>query len=141
MRGDKRRDSDAALVRRWLADAIGTDRGVKKELAALCGVQPQAVSGWLRTGRITKTNLQRLAAHFGHAPAFDAARPPAPEPAAVSPRALLLARLLDRLGPMDSAPFLEAWVELREVIDRHLAARDAATATPARRTRSPQRAS
>jgi hypothetical protein len=40
------------------------------ELAAWCGVSPQAVSGWKKTGRISKSNLERAALFFGSGPSF-----------------------------------------------------------------------
>lgn len=35
------------------------------QLAKLCDVEIQAVTGWIKTGRILKKNLQKLADHFG----------------------------------------------------------------------------
>lgn len=40
--------------------------GIKKsKIAEICGVSPQAVSGWLNTGRIDKKNLSIIADHTG----------------------------------------------------------------------------
>lgn len=38
--------------------------GQKAQLAAHCGVTPQAVSGWVRTGRISKTKIAKVAEFF-----------------------------------------------------------------------------
>lgn len=66
-------ESDTDVVRTWLASAleIGRRHGqTAKALADHCGVRPQAVSGWLKTGRITKSNLTKAASYFGHSPTF-----------------------------------------------------------------------
>jgi hypothetical protein len=65
--------SDTEVVRQWLAQAIEAGRPIgqtPKALADHCGVTPQAITGWLKTGRITKTNLTKAAAFFGHSPLF-----------------------------------------------------------------------
>lgn len=65
--------SDAEIVRAWIARALKTGeiRGQdKKGLAKHCGVSVQAVDGWLATGRITKSNLEKASGYFGHAPSF-----------------------------------------------------------------------
>lgn len=65
--------SDAATVRTWLSRAfeLGAKDGKSPaELARLCGVSPQAVSGWKRTGRITKSNLEKAVEYFGYGPSF-----------------------------------------------------------------------
>lgn len=68
----EKQTSDTEIVRAWLADALtGADAtGRRAELARLCDVRPQAVSGWLKTGRITKKNLELATAFFGHGPSF-----------------------------------------------------------------------
>lgn len=64
-------ETDADRVKRWLAAqfqraaAKGELNGIKAKLADHCGVKPQAVSGWLKTGRITKTNLAKAEQFFG----------------------------------------------------------------------------
>jgi hypothetical protein len=66
-------DSDTDIVKRWLAKALGdskSGKGKRAELAERCGVRPQAVSGWLKTGRITKKNLETATTYFGHGPSF-----------------------------------------------------------------------
>ena len=65
--------SDTAVVKAWLASALerGQSQGKSKTgLATACAVSPQAVTGWLNTGRITKSNLTMAAAYFGHSPSF-----------------------------------------------------------------------
>lgn len=52
-----------------LGDAA-TSKGRRAELARRCGVKPQAVNGWLKTGRITKKNLEVAADFLGHGPKF-----------------------------------------------------------------------
>lgn len=65
-------DSDTEVVRAWLTTALsGNDaKGRRAALAVHCRVSSQAVSGWLRTGRITKKNLELATAFFGHGPSF-----------------------------------------------------------------------
>ena len=77
---DSERDTD--IVKRWLVDAIAAGARDGKSAAALaryCEVSPQAVNGWVTTGRITKSNLALAAAYFGHAPHFTGV-PPVREP-------------------------------------------------------------
>jgi hypothetical protein len=63
--------ADAAIIKRWLTAALeSADYGKKASLAAYCGVTPQAVNGWLRTGRM------RHGPQFRSGPAQ--AREPAP---------------------------------------------------------------
>ena len=79
--------SDTDVVRAWLTQALeaGRRRGeTAMALAEYCGVRPQAVSGWVKTGRITKTNLTKAAAYFGHSPTFAGVREPATDYAAPS---------------------------------------------------------
>jgi hypothetical protein len=53
---------------------LGAERGhTLVELARHCGVSPQAVSGWKRTGRISKSNLEKAVEYFGSAPSFTTA--------------------------------------------------------------------
>lgn len=65
-------ESDTEVVRTWLANALGAKdaKGRRAALAKRCGVSSQAVSGWLKTGRITKKNLELATAFFGHGPTF-----------------------------------------------------------------------
>jgi len=63
-------NSDTATVKAWLKAALEKSGKKPAELAEHCGVRPQAVNGWLRTGRITKTNLARAAAFLGEQPTF-----------------------------------------------------------------------
>lgn len=68
------RDTDTVMA--WLEQALGPqqDRPArKKALAEQCGVKVQAVDGWVRTGRITKRNLELAAQFLGSAPAFASA--------------------------------------------------------------------
>lgn len=64
-------ETDADRVKRWLAAQLdraaakGELNGIKAKLAEHCGVKPQAVSGWLKTARITKTNLAKAEQFFG----------------------------------------------------------------------------
>lgn len=65
--------ADTEKVRAWLARALdaGKPRGLSLTgLAEHCGVSRQAVNGWLKTGRITKTNLAKASAYLGSAPSF-----------------------------------------------------------------------
>lgn len=64
---------DTEVVRDWLTLALAAaEKGGKSkaDLARHCKVSPQAVNGWLRTGRITKHNLELAAGFFGHSPSF-----------------------------------------------------------------------
>jgi len=68
--------SDADTVRAWLNHVfeLGAERGhTLVDLARYCGVSPQAVSGWKRTGRISKSNLEKAVEYFGSAPSFTTA--------------------------------------------------------------------
>jgi hypothetical protein len=77
--------SDTDTVRDWLLVALTVAESQGKtasDLAAWCKVSPQAVNGWKKTGRITKSNLERAALFFGSGPSFTrgatyAAREPA----------------------------------------------------------------
>lgn len=65
--------SDTETVQEWLRDALARGEAVGKHqagLAAFCRVSPQAVHGWVKTGRITKSNLEVAALYFGHGPSF-----------------------------------------------------------------------
>lgn len=46
-----------------LREAIGSIP--KTEIAAICGVTDQAVTGWLKTGRVKKGNVARIASRTG----------------------------------------------------------------------------
>jgi hypothetical protein len=66
-------DSDTETVKKWLIRALdlGSELGqTKTALASYCKVTPQAVDGWLRTGRITKRNLELAKHFFGSGPSF-----------------------------------------------------------------------
>ena len=59
-----RHEKDADVVRAWIERAIHviTTRGTQlTDIAAHCGVSPQAITGWRKTGRITKKNMAILA--------------------------------------------------------------------------------
>ena len=72
---------DTEVVKRWLATALkGADTGRKAELASYCNVKPQAVSGWLKTGRITKKNLELAQQFLGSSPSFTSSGIKAREP-------------------------------------------------------------
>lgn len=65
--------TDSTVIKEWLAAAFesGRERGLSPaDLARHCEVTPQAVHGWITTGRISKTNLTHAVGYFGHAPAF-----------------------------------------------------------------------
>lgn len=65
--------ADTEVVRDWLIRALdqAAKAGKKRaDLARHCKVSPQAVNGWVRTGRISKHNLERAAAFFGSGPSF-----------------------------------------------------------------------
>lgn len=71
--------ADTDVVKRWLSDAltVGSSRGLSKSgLAEHCSVSPQAVSGWLRTGRISKSSLAHAVNYLGSAPVFTDAPTP-----------------------------------------------------------------
>lgn len=92
---------DAAIVRAWLETALrdGEPLGKKRTgLAAACGVSSQAVTGWQKTGRITKTNLEKAIAYFGHGPRFTDEN----SPAATLPIGATLRLLADHLGHFDT---------------------------------------
>ncbi len=78
------KDTDA--IRAWLVPAVDAAlkrKATKAEIAAACGASPQALAGWLKTGRITKANLKRAEAYFGTSPSFTSGEPlAAGEPAA-----------------------------------------------------------
>jgi hypothetical protein len=59
-----RHEKDADVVKAWIERAIHaiTTRGTQlTDIAAHCGVSPQAITGWRKTGRITKKNMAVLA--------------------------------------------------------------------------------
>lgn len=65
--------ADTEKVKAWLVAALTAGKRQGKSaagLAAHCEVKPQAVNGWKTTGRITKTNLAKATAYFGHGPSF-----------------------------------------------------------------------
>lgn len=65
---------DTEAVKRWLRTALSPDAPnaiTPSALARHCSVSPQAVNGWLRTGRITKSNLELAAEFLGSAPSFN----------------------------------------------------------------------
>lgn len=71
-------DDDAAVIRQWLAQSLPhANDGRRAALARYCNVTPQAVNGWLRTGRMRKANVVRAAEFLGCSPGF------APGPARV----------------------------------------------------------
>lgn len=65
--------ADTDVVRQWLIAALDQAAKVGKkraDLARHCKVSPQAVNGWVRTGRISKRNLELAATFFGTGPSF-----------------------------------------------------------------------
>lgn len=70
------KNNDAALVAKWLREQIDAYKArhpgapTTKELAALAGTSPQAVSGWIKTGRISKTNMAHVCRYFNAQPLF-----------------------------------------------------------------------
>lgn len=75
--------SDTGTVKAWLATALAVGRKHGKTASGLakhCETTPQAVSGWKTTGRITKTNLAKATAYFGHGPSFTLTGSTANEP-------------------------------------------------------------
>ena len=69
-------DKDTDHVRAWLQVALrsAAQRGLNAtDLANHCGVTPQAVNGWRKTGRIRKSHLVKAAAFLGSEPTFGAA--------------------------------------------------------------------
>lgn len=70
--------ADTDVIKRWLIAALesGKVRGLTKVgLAKHCSVSPQAVSGWLRTGRIAKSSLAYAAEYLGSSPSFNPSAP------------------------------------------------------------------
>lgn len=68
--------SDAEIIKSWMTEALDEGKQSGKsasDLAKLCGVSPQAVSGWKRTGRMTKANVEIAKRYFGYGPAFSKA--------------------------------------------------------------------
>lgn len=66
-------NSDADTIKAWLKNALGVAANhghTKADLAVHCGVKKQAVDGWLRTGRITKSNLAKASGFLESAPTF-----------------------------------------------------------------------
>lgn len=81
---------DAAIVRSWLDSALGSGdqrSRLRKELAEHCGVTVQAVDGWLRTGRIRKSHLERASDLLSSRPLFASSRSPTAREAAPAPSA------------------------------------------------------
>lgn len=58
---------DTQRLAKILAEDLGPGAGVdRKKLAEECGgISQQAISNWIRTGRISKTNLAIVAKHTG----------------------------------------------------------------------------
>jgi hypothetical protein len=75
--------SDAQIVLEWLTEAFAAapDK-TPAQLAAFCKATPQAVNGWLKTGRIKKQNLAKATVFFGSEPVFSASRLILREPSA-----------------------------------------------------------
>lgn len=66
--------TDAARTREWLVDQLQRFATLGKNragLAAACGVTRQAVDGWVRTGRVSKSSLGRAISYFGVPGPFD----------------------------------------------------------------------
>lgn len=109
-------DPDTDVVKRWLAAALkGADAGRKAQLAHHCGVRPQAVSGWLRTGRITKKNLELAQQFLGSAPSFTSTGPAMREPLHSPPRVVWPFKfidydLVDQLKPDERVLVEGAWL-------------------------------
>lgn len=64
---------DTEAVRQWLIPALtrAAARGITHaELARACDVRPQAVTGWVKTGRISKRNLDIVRRLLGGGPEF-----------------------------------------------------------------------
>lgn len=77
---------DTEIVRAWLTTAmehVAKSGKTPADLARHCKVTPQAVNGWLRTGRITKKNLELAAQFFGAGPSFTRQAHLAREPQAI----------------------------------------------------------
>lgn len=109
-------DPDTDVVKRWLATALkGADAGRKAKLASYCNVKPQAVSGWLRTGRITKKNLELAQQFLGSSPSFTSsatrAREPQPGQQQVRwPFKFIDFDLVDQLKPDEKVLVEGAWL-------------------------------
>lgn len=124
---------DSEVVRLWLKQALDTkdSAGKRAVLAQLCGVKPQAVSGWLRTGRITKKNLEIAADFFGHGPSFVRSggrvrELPSPAYAAAWPFARLDLALVGKLARDDLLRLEGAWILAAQQLGFSLAKRRAA---------------
>lgn len=70
------KESDSAVVKQWLDTALQGGAVKPVDLARHCNVRPQAVSGWRRTGRISKSNLAKAAELLGSLPDFSARSAP-----------------------------------------------------------------
>lgn len=106
---------DTEIVRTWLRRAFATDdiARTRAALAKLCGVEPQAVSGWLRTGRITKKNLEIATGFFGHGPSFTRPGTHAQQPvygASSWPFSRIDIALVNKLAPDDLLRLEGAWL-------------------------------
>lgn len=67
--------TDSEIVMQWLNAALANkskDAAHAADLARYCGVSAQAVNGWLKKGRISKSNLEKATQFFGHGPSFTA---------------------------------------------------------------------
>ena len=124
---------DAEIVRDWLRKAIGSDIGTKARLAARCNVTPQAVSGWLRTGRISKTNLAMAEDFFGNAPRFTnhvtLRQPPARyanHGASSWPFSRLNLEAINRLQPDEKLQLEAAWIAAAAALGLRVTKRNAA---------------
>lgn len=76
-------DTDTDKVKSWLSMALEAGKASGKTaqgLAEHCGTTRQAITGWKKTGRITKTNLAKAAEYFGHGPSFTSSGLTAREP-------------------------------------------------------------
>jgi hypothetical protein len=65
-------DDDPATIKRWISKMLGDGGdGRRAALARYCGFSQQAVSGWMRTGRMRKGNVTRATEFLGTGPEFD----------------------------------------------------------------------
>lgn len=66
--------TDAQVIKDWLGSCLsrtpGDGKPTPSQLAKHCGVTAQAVNGWVRTGRITKSNVEKAAQFLGRGPDF-----------------------------------------------------------------------
>lgn len=93
--------SDTSSLARRISQAIDESRLTAAQIAEACGVTPQAVNGWKKTGRIGKGHLPKLAELTGKSLKWliDGADEPAGSMASFSVRPITVYNNLEELPP------------------------------------------